>query len=384
MKIAFVFDDGLDAPDGVQQYILTLGAWFVRQGHDVHYLVGQTKRTDIEHVHSLSKNVAVRFNGNALSIPLPASAKAIRELLQKEQFDVLHVQMPYSPQLAGRVIALASKQTAVVGTFHILPYGRIQAMATRLLGWVERKTLARIDKVLAVSDAAQAFAQDTMNITASVWPNAVDIASFTAGKRLPEYNDTNTTIVFLGRLVERKGCMQLLQTLACLNEQDKLSNVRVVIAGTGPQLPSITEYIERNNLGSVVKLAGWIQEAEKPNYLRSADIAVMPSMAGESFGIVLVEAIASGAGMVLGGDNPGYRYVLGDDADALVDPRDTVAFAQKLDDLLHSPALRKKVGARQRKRIADFDVSVIGTGLLKAYRAEIAKRRPLGNNKQYE
>ena len=295
MKIGFVFDDGLDAPDGVQQYMLTLGSWFARQGHEVHYLVGQTKRTDIEHTHCLSKNIAVRFNGNALSIPLPASKSAIRAVLQKEQFDVLHVQMPYSPQLAGRVIALADQTTAVIGTFHILPYGRIQALATKLLGWFEHTTLARFDRVFEVSDAAQVFAQDTMKLSSSVWPNAVDIMSFTKGKKLPQYDDAKTTIVFLGRLVERKGCMQLLQALALLHQQKKLKNVRVVIAGSGPQLPIITEYITRNDLNSVVELAGWISEADKPNYLRSADIAVLPSMAGESFGIVLVEAIAAGA-----------------------------------------------------------------------------------------
>src|SRR4051812_47082988 len=91
-KIGFVLDDGLDKPDGVQQYILTLGAWLSEQGHEVHYLVGQTNRTDIKNVHSLSKNIRVQFNGNRMSIPLPTSSRKLRSFLRAEHFDILHIQ----------------------------------------------------------------------------------------------------------------------------------------------------------------------------------------------------------------------------------------------------------------------------------------------------
>ena len=103
MKICFVLDDGLDRPDGVQQYILTLGSWFARKGHEVHYMVGETERKDIPNIHIMTRNIRVRFNKNRLAMPLFASKKDIAELLVKEQFDVLHVQMPYSPQFAARV-----------------------------------------------------------------------------------------------------------------------------------------------------------------------------------------------------------------------------------------------------------------------------------------
>src|ERR1700712_493953 len=97
MKVGFVIDDTLDKPDGVQQYVLTVGRWLAQNGHQVHYLCGETKRGDIPNVHSLTKNAHVRFNGNQLSVPKPANAAKIRQLLDTQQFDVLHIQMPYSP-----------------------------------------------------------------------------------------------------------------------------------------------------------------------------------------------------------------------------------------------------------------------------------------------
>src|SRR4029079_7527988 len=126
MKIGIVGDDTMDKPDGVEQYIMTIGPWFVAQGHEVHYLVGETHRTDFANLHSLAKNVKVRFNGNRLTIPLPANKRRIQKLLDKENFDVLYVQMPYSPALAGRIVAAAGPRTAVVGAFHILQHNQVR------------------------------------------------------------------------------------------------------------------------------------------------------------------------------------------------------------------------------------------------------------------
>jgi phosphatidylinositol alpha-mannosyltransferase len=157
LTIGFVLDDSLDSTDGVQQYVLTLGVWLTEQGHTVHYLVGETKRTDVPNIHSLSRNVRVKFNQNRLSIPRFAPKSALRQLFQEVDFDVLHVQMPYSPMLAARVIALAPAKTAVVGTFHILPAGGLQASASRLLGVIERKSLRRFSSIVSVSEPARQF-----------------------------------------------------------------------------------------------------------------------------------------------------------------------------------------------------------------------------------
>ena len=113
LKVGLVLDDSLDRNDGVQQYVRALGGWLADQGHTVHYLAGQS-RADGKTVHSLSRNVNVRFNGNRLSMPLPANAGPIKALLAKEKYDVLHVQMPYSPLMAGKVISNAGPDTAAL------------------------------------------------------------------------------------------------------------------------------------------------------------------------------------------------------------------------------------------------------------------------------
>ena len=374
VKIGFVLDDGLDPPDGVQQYVLTLGRWFVKQGHDVHYLVGQTSRSDIPQVHSLAKNVKVSFNGNKMTIPLGVSVNRIRQILKDQQFDVLHVQMPYSPQFAGRVIAAADDSTAVIGTFHILPYGRLQAWGAKILKLLINKSLQRFDAIVAVSGAAQEFASKAMNIDSTIVPNAVDLVNFKAGKKIDKYDDSKQNIIFLGRLVERKGCMQLLKAYELLRNQGNANDTRLIIAGDGPDRTKIENFIKQNNLTDHVVMVGWLSEDEKPDYLKTADIAVMPSLSGESFGIVLVEAIASGAGVVVGGDNPGYRFVLNNESRVLVDPYNTQSFVDTLVKLLTDKQLKKTLNISQNKRITEFDVPIIGDKLLKIYKDKKANR----------
>lgn len=97
LTIGLVIDDSLDRPDGVQQHVLTLGRWLTGKGHTVHYLTSTTQRTDIPRIHSLAKNLPITFNGNRLGIPLPADRSAIRQLFTDVHFDVLHINMPYSP-----------------------------------------------------------------------------------------------------------------------------------------------------------------------------------------------------------------------------------------------------------------------------------------------
>lgn len=113
-RIAFVFDDTLDVLDGVQQHIVTLGKELARRGHDVHYLVGQTEHSPVPNTHAMSRNVMVRANGNRMRIPLPASRRLIARTLAEGGFDILHVQAPYSPFMAGRVLEAASPDTGTI------------------------------------------------------------------------------------------------------------------------------------------------------------------------------------------------------------------------------------------------------------------------------
>lgn len=134
LTIGLVIDDSLDRPDGVQQHVLTLGRWLTGKGHTVHYLTSTTQRTDIPRIHSLAKNLPITFNGNRLGIPLPADRSAIRQLFTDVHFDVLHINMPYSPLLAGAIINAAPATTRIVGTFHIMPWSTLTKVGTHALG----------------------------------------------------------------------------------------------------------------------------------------------------------------------------------------------------------------------------------------------------------
>jgi len=383
MKICFVLDDGLDRPDGVQQYILTLGDWYKSKGHEVHYIVGETARQDISHVHVLSRNMQVRFNKNRLAMPLFASRKKIRSVLQKEQFDVLHVQMPYSPQFVAQVIRSAPARTAIIGTFHILPSGGLQRIGSQILSQLLSGSLIRIDAVYAVSPAAQAFAKHYMNIDSRVLPNAVDLSSCQSGQELKKYAKTKN-VVFLGRLVERKGALELVKAIHTLVKTERFSGRQLILCGTGPMESKINRYITSHNLERYVTCPGFIAEKDKKNYFATADVTVLPSKYGESFGIVVVEAIASGSRVVLGGDNPGYRYVLNDIEDTLVNPSDTDTFADKIDTLLSNETRSTELGSAQRKYIAQFNVSAVGATLLKDYKAILAKKHIKFDNYTHE
>lgn len=376
MKIGFVLDDTLDTPDGVQQYVLTLGAWLSAQGHEVRYLVGQTARTDIAGVHALSRNVRVRFNGNRMSMPLPAPRSAIRQVLAEEQFDVLHVQMPYSPFMARRVIAAAPDGTAVIGTFHIAPNSRLVTSANAALGWWLKRSLCRFDRIASVSPAAADFARRTFRIETEVVPNVVVVQQFAAAEPFSaERFGGRPMVMFLGRLVPRKGCRVFLEALVRLRAEHPKLDVHGVVAGRGPLEHELKNYAAANGLSDHVTFAGFVSEEDKARYLRSADAAVFPSSGGESFGIVLLEAMAAGRPVVYGADNPGYHAVLAPRPEALFPVGDAKALADKLYDTLADKTLAAGARSWQDEYVTQFDVAVVGAQLENVYSAALRQRR---------
>ncbi len=374
MKIGFVIDDTLDKPDGVQQYVLTLGSWLSTQGHEVHYLAGQSARTDIANVHSLSQNMHVRFNQNRLSIPRSSNKEAIKQLLEQEQFDVLHIQMPYSPLMAGRIVKLAQQQTAIVGTFHIIPFSSLERLGTVLLKLWQWRNLRRFDHIVSVSKPAQRFAQRAMGLRSEVIPNVVNLSLYQTGKKLAKYDDGKMNIVFLGRLVERKGALELLKAISLLHDKKQLDNVRVLMCGKGPLEKELKTFVQDHHLSNHVRFEGFIDETDKPDYLASANIAVFPSLGGESFGIVLIEAMAAGSQTVLGGNNAGYRSVLGNNSNQIINSKDAGEFAKQLHHFIVSSQARHKTASWQRKHVQRYDVVVVGKQLEEVYNSAIAKR----------
>lgn len=374
-KIAFVFDDSLDKPDGVQQYVLTLGQWLASKGHDVHYITGETKRKDLPNLHSLGKNINVRFNQNRMSIPLPVSKKKIKELLIREEFDILHVQMPYSPFLAGRVVKAAGPQTGVVGTFHIAPHSKFVHFANWMLRQIVGRSLRRFDEIISVSKVAQDFAWETFRIESAIVPNTLHLEPFYTAKPMHGYTDS-LNIVFFGRLVERKGCQHFLRAIRRLHTLGTLpENTKVLICGTGPLEHTLKTYVHEHGMDKVVTFTGFVKEEDKPRYLAGADLAVYPSTGGESFGIVLLEGMAAARGVVLAGNNPGYASVIGERQEVLFDPLNEEQFATKLQKYIDSPRERQKIHDWQQQFVRQFDVPSVADEIIVTYEEALHKRR---------
>lgn len=375
MKIGIVLDDTLDSTDGIQQYVVCLGEWLKQRGHTVHYLVGETSRTDLSGIHSLAQNVQVSFNGNRLSIPRPVSFKRLRTLLDDVRLDVLHVQTPYSPFLGGRLIRCAADDTAVVGTFHILPYGKLATLGSDILGKINTSTAKRFDAMMATSHPAKEFAGKHYGFTSAVVANPFHHDAFSSARKGKIVPRTIKRILFMGRLVERKGALELLQAVDYMQTHGLASGAyQVIVGGKGPQLPKLQHFTRDHNLTDVVSFPGFIAEAEKPKFLARADITVFPSLAGESFGISLLEGMAASRGAVLAGNNPGYASVVAERAQ-LFDPRDTAGFAALLSRWLSDDAARRALAQRQHTHVAQFDIDVIGPKIERIYETALQKRR---------
>ncbi len=369
MKIGFVLDDTLDTTDGVQQYVLLVGGWLKRQGHDVHYLVGHSTRKDVDNIHSLARNVRVSFNKNRLSVPLPASTRAIKNLLNAEKFDVLHIQMPFSPFLAGKIIRHAPIETAIVGTFHVAPHGKNVTFGTRVLAMVQRANIEKIDRIMSVSQVAKQFALNTQNIKSTVVPNAIDTKMWQSSKVVKRKYD----IVFVGRLVSRKGCIYLLRALKSLANLQDISKLKVAIVGDGPEREVLEQYAKVNNLSRICTFEGYVSEDKKKQILRSSKLAVFPSTGGESFGIVLIEAMAAGT-TVLAGNNPGYNTVLGALPEVLFTPQNIKELADSLFTMLNDQATLNMIHAAQQKILKRYDIDIVGNAILKIYKEAIASK----------
>lgn len=368
MRIAFVIDDSLDRPDGVQQYIITLGSWLIEQGHEIAYLCSATVRDDINTYHSVAKNIGISFNKNRLRIPLPADRSKINDALASFQPDIVHIQLPHSPMLGGRAINVAKRMNVpVIGTFHIAPYARTERLCLWLMRPYYHRQAKKLDEIIAVSPAAQSCAEQAFNATATIIPNGVTIENFASVQ--PKAANKIIEIRFLGRLVSRKGAMFALQAF---HEALGRSNtvLHLTIAGSGPQLAKLSAYVTKNQLHEHVTLVGFIAEEDKSSFLGDADIITLPSTGGESFGISVVEAMASPHAAVIAGDNPGYRYVV-DDESMLVNPLNINEFADKISQLANERELREEVARRQSKRAKEFDISLVGNQLVSVYERHV-------------
>jgi len=216
ITIGYVLDDTLDRSDGVQAAVMDIGEEMRRRGQNVHYLVTETKKRNLQNIQSVGTYLELPFNGNSVRTPKPLTKRKIDRLFKDIHFDVLHVQMPHSPFFAGRILKSAPADTKIVGTFHVLPHGVFAAYGTWLLGRFLKASIRRIDHAFAVSKPALRFMEQTFFVTGPVLPNPVVYASYRSFTRQKK---SKTQMVYVGRLEERKGARELQAAFMLLPDQ---------------------------------------------------------------------------------------------------------------------------------------------------------------------
>ena len=338
LRVGFLIDDSLDRPDGVQQWVLAAGGYLTRAGHQVVYFAGQTKRTDLPGLVSLGRLRSWRFNKNRGQSPGWVSSRKLRQTWRQNPVDIVHVQAPYSPFLAHRFIRQLPLKVPVMASFHVLPANRLAATGIRALGWLVRSSRRRISLFSSNSEATRDFYRHSWGVNSSMVYNPVDIKRFRQARPLALGSNSNnsTQIVFLGRLVERKGPGILLEAVGQLPESAR-AKISLQIGGRGPLEAKLKQRVADLGLADMTKFWGFIDETDKAVFLAAADIVVLPATGGESFGISLVEALAGGRSLVLAGDNPGYRSILGDQPKLLFDTSRPDQLASLLVEFLSQP-----------------------------------------------
>ena len=361
LTIGLLLDDTLDSADGVQQAVTSIGEKLRSKGHDVHYIVSTTTRNDLKNIHSIGRHLSLPFNGNSVRTPLPVSSREIKKLFSKVNFDILHVQMPYSPFFTAKVLKLAPKKVKKIGTFHILPYNFAANYGTKILGRVMKKSIQSLDHHFAVSQPALEFMNASFSVNGTVLPNPVDYPFYSSFNKQPT---KKKQMVFVGRFEERKGVRQLLNAYALVNEKIRIK-CEFKMIGKGPLFNEIKKKSKEEELD--ITFPGFVTEKEKAQSLANADVAVFPSISGESFGIVLTEAMAAGAGITIGGNNPGYSSVLGAWPESLFDPKDEKSFAALLTKMLQENEFVSSIGTSQHEIVKQYDLNVITDKLCAVY-----------------
>lgn len=296
--------------------------------------------------------------------------------------------MPYSPVLAGRVVSAAHPRTAVVGSFVIYPQDALTRWGIRALGRVEARRRRRFDAITALSEAAQESVREAYGLEVPIIGAPVELGDPAGGpggrvsQRPGAADGTDdrrpVRIVFLGRLVERKGPRELLAAAAALHRAGTTRPWTLTLAGRGPLLEDLRSRARADGIADRVDFPGFVAEEDKGALLAGADLVVLPSLGGESFGISVVEALDAAGGVVLAGDNPGYRTPMAGLEDQLVDPGDTAAFARALARWVDAPdaaAARAAAVAPQRAAAQRFDATEITRQTLAVYDRALRARR---------
>lgn len=363
LTIGIVCPYAWDIPGGVQFHVRDLRAALVKDGHTVAVLAPAEDDDNLPHyVTSTGRPVAVPYNGSVARLNLGfRSTRRVREWIRTGNFDVMHVHEPLSPGISA--VALWAAQGPIVATWHSsMERSRVLSAGFYLAQTVMEKTRGRI----AVSELARRTLVDHVGGDAVLIPNGVDCAAFADAEPFEGWPGDGKALFFLGRLDEpRKGLDILLEALPAIAERHP--GVRVLLAGPGDQDDIVKKLPD--DVASRLTFLGLVSEEDKVRAFHSADVYVAPNTGGESFGIVLLEAMASGTA-VASSDLEAFRRVLDNGAAGRhFSNGDPASLAQVVSDLLSDDQGRAELVAVGHERAWLYDWGRVTREIVDVYRS---------------
>jgi phosphatidylinositol alpha-mannosyltransferase len=349
VKIGLVTPYVYPLPGGVNGHVRFLYENLRLRGHDVRIITSShgLQRSSEGDVIRLGKGFSVPSNGSVGTITVsPRFVSQVNRVLEDESFDLLHFHEPFVPFLS--LIVLRQSTSVNIATFHAYAgFSPAMEFGKRVLPGYARRLHGRI----AVSAAARHFADRFFPGDYKVIPNGVDLGRYRRAVPLARWQDGIPNVLFVGRLEDRKGLPFLLKAFRLIRKGG--TEARLLVVGSGPQEREDRRYVMTRGLQNVHFL-GRVTDDEKAQLLRTADVFVSPATGRESFGIVLLEAMAAGTAVVCS-DIHGYKGVVQRGRQALlVPPRDVKALADAIGQVLTDSELRARLSASGMERAEEF------------------------------
>jgi phosphatidyl-myo-inositol alpha-mannosyltransferase len=386
VKLALVSPYDFAYPGGVTSHVAHLAEQFRGRGYEVHIIApssdDETEPVREPNLHRIGRVVSIPANGSVARITLSLrSYLQAKRLLQEEQFDLIHLHEPMMPALPLTV--LRHSQAVNVGTFHAFR----NTPLTYFYGKpILRPFFRKLHGHIAVSNVAREFVGEYFPADYRIIPNGIDFERF--HRRYPPLelaDDDRPTVLFVGRLEKRKGLRFLLR--AWPHVLQRQPEARLIVVGRGRPLEGYRRFAARQGWSpSDVVFAGYVPDEDLPRYYQAADVFCAPNTGQESFGIVLLEAMAAGVPIVAA-DIAGYRDVVTHEREGLlVETKNAGALADAICRLLPNPAVRAAMREAGQLKARRFDWPRVAGEVLDYYsdvldrhaRAPQAQRRRLG------
>jgi phosphatidylinositol alpha-mannosyltransferase len=370
MKIGLVLPYNITKGGGVKEHVLAQATELIRRGHEVAIITPQPREPYADEgrkVIFLGSAADLKALNTVAQVSASVLTDEIDTVLEREQFDILHFHEPWVPVLSRQIL---SRSHAVnVATFHAkLPETIVSRTMAKVITPYTKPLLRHIDVFTAVSDAAAEYLLSLADVPVNIIPNGIDLKHFSQTGNIKRDPKAPKTILYVGRLENRKGVKYLLDAFALLQEREP--KVRLLIAGDGPDREKLELQAQELGLRNI-EFLGFIDEATKKNLLHTSDLFCSPAIFGESFGIVLLEAMASGL-VTVAGDNPGYESVMqGLGKLSVINPKDAALFAHRLQLLLLDEDLRTLWKKWAKDYVRQFDYPKIVDKYEAVYKATL-------------